>query len=127
MLLPSTGVLEGPSSRTTLVGPEGSVISSVAPGGKVITETLPGGAAYSAPSLVAPVLAPGVFSAYSASVLPAHVAPLTHLVSGYSAPVVPAPLVAGHRSVDTLVAGPSGTIASSRSLTAADLVAPVVW
>lgn len=31
-------VIEGPSSRTTLVGPDGSVISSLQPGGKVIAD-----------------------------------------------------------------------------------------
>ncbi|XP_018563137.1 uncharacterized protein LOC108904902 [Anoplophora glabripennis] len=49
-------VLQGPSSRTTLVGPEGSVISSVAPGGQVVSEQLPGAAVYSGP-VVAPAVA----------------------------------------------------------------------
>lgn len=31
-------IIEGPSSRTTLVGPDGSVISAIQPGGKVISD-----------------------------------------------------------------------------------------
>lgn len=32
------GIIEGPGSRTTLVGPDGSLISSLQPGGKVIAD-----------------------------------------------------------------------------------------
>ncbi|KAJ3649040.1 hypothetical protein Zmor_020802 [Zophobas morio] len=36
--VPSVEVLQGPSSKTTLVGPDGSSISSVSPGGTVVTD-----------------------------------------------------------------------------------------
>ncbi|XP_018563075.1 uncharacterized protein LOC108904860 [Anoplophora glabripennis] len=91
ILAPAAGILQGPSSRTTLVGPEGSVISSVAPGGQVITESLPGAVAYSAPVVVA-----------------------SPVVSAYSAPVIAGGLV----GEQTVVAGPSGTVATGRTLAA---------
>ncbi|KAJ8943399.1 hypothetical protein NQ314_009768 [Rhamnusium bicolor] len=76
IVAPTAGILQGPSSRTTLVGPEGSVISSVSPGGQVVSEQIPGVAAYSAPVLAtSPVVysapavaaygAPGVIAANS--------------------------------------------------------------
>ncbi|XP_045474002.1 uncharacterized protein LOC123680250 [Harmonia axyridis] len=40
-LIPSVEVLQGPSSRTTLLGPDGSALNAAAPGGTVVT----GGAA----------------------------------------------------------------------------------
>ncbi|XP_023309968.1 cuticle protein 16.5-like [Anoplophora glabripennis] len=105
LIAPAAQILQGPSSRTTLVGPEGSVISSVAPGGQVITGSLPGAVAYSAPVVAA---AP-VVSTYAA---PAVVA--SPVVSAYSAPVVAGGLV----GEQTVVAGPSGTIATGKTLAA---------
>ncbi|KAJ8963223.1 hypothetical protein NQ318_018689 [Aromia moschata] len=110
LLAPAASVLQGPSSRTTLVGPEGSVISSVAPGGQVITDSAPGVVAYSAPAIAAAPLV----SAYSAPV-----------VSSYAAPLVTGGVI-GARSV---IAGPSGTIATGSSLAApavATYAAPAV-
>ncbi|KAJ8943394.1 hypothetical protein NQ314_009763, partial [Rhamnusium bicolor] len=144
-VLHGASVLQGPSSRTTLVGPEGSVISSVSPGGQVITEEHPGVVAHAAPVAYASYAAPAVsayaaplrvaHSAYAAPSLVAHSAYATPVVSAYSSPIVSraayaapysysvaAPVVAAHGSVDTVVAGPSGTIATSRGLTTADVV-----
>lgn len=82
---PSSHILQGPSSKTTVIGPEGSAISAVAPGGRIIHEEQPGsvayghgahygGAAYSAShNLFAPH---GGYAGYSG------------LASGYSSPVV---------------------------------------
>ncbi|KAG5879413.1 hypothetical protein JTB14_027236 [Gonioctena quinquepunctata] len=41
LLAPSARIIQGPSSRTTIAGPDGSVIDSVAPGGRIITEEHP--------------------------------------------------------------------------------------
>lgn len=41
--------LQGPSSRTTLVGNDGQIISSVAPGGRIFTEETPGSITHTAP------------------------------------------------------------------------------
>ncbi|KAJ8943398.1 hypothetical protein NQ314_009767 [Rhamnusium bicolor] len=80
ILAPTAGILQGPSSITTLVGPEGRVISSVAPGGQVISKQISGAIAYSAPLLArSPVV-----SAYTA---PAVVAPAAPILSAYLAPV----------------------------------------
>lgn len=103
--------MEGPSSRSTIVGPEGSIISSIAPGGKIITEDLPGVAVHSAPLVHAPLVARTAPWDYSPALLP-------------SAPLVRAPFFPAHGSVDTVVAGPSGTVVSSRSLSPADFVVP---
>lgn len=40
-LIPTVEVLQGPSSRTTVIGPDGSAVNAAAPGGQVVT----GGAA----------------------------------------------------------------------------------
>lgn len=137
--MPSTRIIEGPSSRTTLVGPDGSVIDSVSPGGRVIADS-PAIVAEAAPVVAAAYSAPliksaPIVSAYSTPIVSSYSAPL---VSAYSAPVVSAysapvlstyssPLLASgvvaQKSLDTLVAGPSGTIATSKTLTAPTVVA----
>ncbi|KAJ8963224.1 hypothetical protein NQ318_018690 [Aromia moschata] len=102
LLAPAARVLQGPSSRTTLVGPDGSVISSVAPGGQVITDALPGAVAYSAPvvAAAAPLVAAPAVVARAGPIVPA-----ASFVGG----------VIGDR---TVVAGPSGTIATGRTVAA---------
>ncbi|XP_066254530.1 cuticle protein 16.5-like [Euwallacea similis] len=153
-VLPSTKIIQGPSSRSTVVGPDGSAISSIAPGGQIISEESVGvvaetapvvaaapALAYSAP-LVAAHAAPAVaysapvvaaHTAYAAPVVAAHTAYSAPVVSAYSAPVVStysAPLVSGvatHSTVDTVVAGPSGTIATGRTVASPVVAAaPVV-
>ncbi|ENN74578.1 hypothetical protein YQE_08900, partial [Dendroctonus ponderosae] len=120
-VLPSAKIIQGPSSRTTVVGPDGSAISSVAPAGQIIQEESVGVVAQTAPVVAAPAVAYSAPAAVayslpavaSAPVLSAYSAPI---VSAYSAPVVSAyaaPLVSG---VDTVVAGPSGTIATGRTV-----------
>ncbi|KAH1014960.1 larval cuticle protein F1 [Dendroctonus ponderosae] len=46
---PSAEIIQGPSSKTTLIGPEGSIISAYAPGGKILHEEHPGYVAETAP------------------------------------------------------------------------------
>jgi len=103
-----------------VVGPDGSAISAVAPGGQIIQEESVGVVAHAAPvlSYSAPVVAAHVAApalAYSAPVVAA-----PH-ISAYSAPILSAhsaPIVAGVSALDTLVAGPSGTIATSKTVAA---------
>ncbi|KAG5879401.1 hypothetical protein JTB14_027224 [Gonioctena quinquepunctata] len=154
ILAPSARIIQGPSTRTTIAGPDGSVIDSVAPGGRIVTEEHPGVVAQTGP-LVSTYAAHGihalpvhtayssaysspVVSAYSAPVVSAYSAPVVSAysspwVSAYSSPVVSAyssgPVVSAyaapslvssgvvaHNSVDTVVAGPSGTIATSKTV-----------
>ncbi|KAF7267668.1 hypothetical protein GWI33_019156 [Rhynchophorus ferrugineus] len=169
-VLPSAKIIQGPSTKTTVVGPDGSAISSVAPGGQIVQEESVGvvaetapvvaapAVAYSAPAVVsAPalsyaaktVVAPSasVVSAYSAPVFSAYsapavaysapavaysapslvgaplayaaksvVAPSASLLSAYSAPVVSG--VVASSSFDTVVSGPSGTIATGKTVAA---------
>ncbi|XP_049817498.1 uncharacterized protein LOC126264291 [Aethina tumida] len=96
LVAPTGNVLQGPSSRTTVVGPDGSAISAVAPGGQIVTDESVGVVARTAPVVASPVLA------HSAPIL-AQSAPL----------VAAAPL-----GVDTVVSGPSGVVAASRGLAA---------
>ncbi|KAG5879404.1 hypothetical protein JTB14_027227 [Gonioctena quinquepunctata] len=150
ILAPSARIIQGPSSRTTIAGPDGSVIDSVAPGGSIVTDELPGVVAHTAPVVSAyaahalpahtayagPVLsaysAP-VVSAYSAPVVSAYSAPAVSaysapLWSAYAAPSVVANGVVAQNSVDTVVAGPSGTIATSKTVAAPALYsAPTVY
>ncbi|KAJ8924259.1 hypothetical protein NQ315_007051 [Exocentrus adspersus] len=74
-------VLQGPSRKTTLIGPEGSVISAAAPGGQVIAEQHPGVVAHAAavPQVIAAVLVePEVAAIPTAPLLAAP--PLLHTV-----------------------------------------------
>lgn len=62
--VPSSRILQGPSTRTTIVGPDGSSISAYAPGGQIIlsdTDT---------PALLAPA-APVVYAAPAVVAAPA--------------------------------------------------------
>lgn len=52
-VLPSPKVLEGPSSKTTIIGPDGSKISAFAPGGKILLEENAGPVLQGAPEVVA--------------------------------------------------------------------------
>ncbi|CAH0552033.1 unnamed protein product [Brassicogethes aeneus] len=122
---PSAHILQGPSSRSTIVGPDGSSISSVAPGGQIITEEHAGVVAHSAPVLAhsavvahsAPVVAHSAqFVAHSAPIV-AHSAPVwahSAQVLAHSAPVVAAHhgLVA-HGADSTVISGPSGVISTN--------------
>ncbi|KAJ8963225.1 hypothetical protein NQ318_018691 [Aromia moschata] len=102
-------ILQGPSSRTTLVGPGRSYISSVSPCGQVNTnensyaDYAPSGAAYSAYS--APYASSGVGEQSSVVSGPSGTISSGKSYSdpGYSAPG------------DTVVAGPSGTISTRQS------------
>lgn len=46
---PSAKIIQGPSSKTTLIGPDGSIISAYAPGGQISHEEHPGYLAETAP------------------------------------------------------------------------------
>ncbi|XP_030766343.1 cuticle protein 16.5-like [Sitophilus oryzae] len=105
---PSAHILQGPSSKTTLVGPEGSVISAHAPGGQIVHEEHPGFVAHAAP----------VF-AHAAPVV-AHAAPVVHAAPAHST-VVAHSSAYEHDSV--VVAGPSGTISTGHGAHAAPVVA----
>ncbi|XP_030766352.1 larval cuticle protein F1-like [Sitophilus oryzae] len=102
LVSPSARIIQGPSSRTTVVGPDGSSISSISPAGQIVQQETLGVVARSAPIVAAPAVV-------------AHTAPI---VSAYSAPLLSAysaPLVSGEH---TVIAGPSGTVVSGRSLSA---------
>ncbi|XP_050294698.1 cuticle protein 16.5-like isoform X3 [Anthonomus grandis grandis] len=132
LVAPSAKIIQGPSTRTTVVGPDGSAISSVAPAGQIVQEESVGvvaqtapvvaasapALAYSAPLVAhsAPALAYSAPLAYAA---PAHVAYSAPLVSAYSAPVVASGVV-GH---STVISGPSGTVATGKTVAAAPVVA----
>ncbi|XP_060532197.1 cuticle protein 16.5-like [Cylas formicarius] len=126
ILAPAARIIQGPSSRTTVVGPDGSAISSVAPAGQIVHEESVGVVAETAPVVAgapvlsaysAPVVSAPVVSAYSAPVVSAYSAPVVSapVVSAYSAPLVSAP-AASLLSADTVVAGPSGTVVAGRSV-----------
>lgn len=96
VIAPSAAVIQGPSRKTTLVGPEGSVISAVAPGGQIITEEHPGVVAHAAPThghiVAAPIHAAPAYAA------PAFAAP------AYAAPVHAAPVHAVHAVAPQVIA-----------------------
>ncbi|XP_048523379.1 uncharacterized protein LOC125504842 isoform X2 [Dendroctonus ponderosae] len=96
---PSAHIIQGPSSKTTLIGPEGSIISAHAPGGQIVHEEHPGVIAHAAPVYghISPVVS------HSAPVVAhaAHAAPAT---------VVAHSSAYGHEGV--LIAGPSGQIST---------------
>ncbi|RZC42542.1 hypothetical protein BDFB_010601 [Asbolus verrucosus] len=78
----SARILQGPSSRTTVVGPDGSAISSVSPGGSIVTEQHSGVVAHAAPVVAA---APVVHAAYAAPAVVArhaYVAPVAYAHHG---------------------------------------------
>lgn len=73
----STGaIIQGPSSRSTIVGPDGSAISSFAPGGQIATEAHTGfvGRTIAPIAPIAPIAAPALYShaAYAAPGLYGH-------------------------------------------------------
>ncbi|KAJ8963228.1 hypothetical protein NQ318_018694 [Aromia moschata] len=81
LVVPAGNILQGPSTRTTVVGPDGSVISALAPGGQVITEGEAGAVAQAIP--VAHVqAAPLVAAPLAAAPLVAPVLPLAHELEG---------------------------------------------
>ncbi|KAG5879405.1 hypothetical protein JTB14_027228 [Gonioctena quinquepunctata] len=144
ILAPPARIIQGPSSRTTIAGPDGSVIDSVAPGGSIVTEQHPGVVAHTAPvvstyaahgiralpvhtaysSPVVSAYSTPVVSAYSGPVVSAYSSPVVSayssapVVSAYAAPSVFSSGVVAHNTVDTVVAGPSGTIATSKTVSA---------
>lgn len=97
-----------------MVGPDGSAISSVAPGGQIVQEESVGVVAETAPVVAAPAVA------YSAPLVSAYAAPVVAAPLAYSAPILAG--IAAQSTVDTVVAGPSGTIATGRTV-ASPLVA----
>ncbi|XP_050294695.1 uncharacterized protein LOC126734905 [Anthonomus grandis grandis] len=113
----SAKIIQAPSSRTTVAGPDGSLIHSEQPGASIITEDSPAIVARSEPLIAAPVSysAPLVYSAPLA-----YSAPVVH---GYSAPLAYSAGIVAEKQLDTLVAGPSGTIATSKTVHSPALVA----
>ncbi|XP_050293021.1 cuticle protein LPCP-23-like [Anthonomus grandis grandis] len=111
---PSAKIIQGPSSKTTLVGPEGSVISAVAPGGQIVHEEHPGVIAHATPVVAhhVPVIA------HDAPVVAHHV-PTTVVAHDSSE----------HGHENAIIAGPSGTVARGHGVhgaVAAAHAAPVV-
>lgn len=100
--LVKSAALQGPSSRSTVVGPDGSVIDSVAPGGRIETAVDAGFAAYTAPVVTAAHLAP-------AHVV-AHTAPAAAVVAARSAVVATPHAFVSHTVPSAVVSGPSGAI-----------------
>ncbi|XP_044747257.1 uncharacterized protein LOC123308594 [Coccinella septempunctata] len=116
--IPTGHVIQGPSSRSTIVGPDGSSISSAAPGGTIIADNNGAIIAQGAPSAVissAPriAVAAPVISSYAA------IAPV------WAQQAVAVPAIGRIAAENTVVAGPSGTIAQSRAIDAAHTV--TVW
>lgn len=171
ILLPaSSKIIQGPSSKTTAVGSDGSVVDSVKASAKIISSETPAlvsqpvpitpllppyGAplvtrtavhapvlpayaspyysAFSAPAVAAysPYQAP-VVSAYPAPIVSAHSAPIDSaysapILSAHSAPSVSAysaPVVASRfTQKNTVIAGPSGHIATSKTVAGPAVVA----
>ncbi|CAH2014748.1 unnamed protein product [Acanthoscelides obtectus] len=91
-------VLQGPSSKTTLVGPEGSVISAHQPGGTVVHDEHPGYAAHGHDHA-----APLVYAA------PVHHAAYHVPVVGHHGPVV------AHGHGATVISGPAGHIVAGHA------------
>ncbi|XP_050294702.1 uncharacterized protein LOC126734910 isoform X2 [Anthonomus grandis grandis] len=104
----NAGIIQGPSSKTTLVGPEGSVISAVAPGGQIVHEEHPGVIAH---AHQIPVVAHQVSVAHQVPVL-AHDVPTTVVAHDTG--------VHGHENA--IISGPSGTVARGHGV----VVVPVV-
>ncbi|XP_044747254.1 cuticle protein LPCP-23-like [Coccinella septempunctata] len=143
--IPTGHIVQGPSSRTTVVGPDGSAISSVAPGGTIITDHDATIVAQAAPAaVIAPAARLAVahtpLVAAHSSLVAAHsplVAAHPQLIAApgittYAANVpvlshqaVAVPALGNIAAENTVVAGPSGTITQSRSLDAAQHV--TVW
>ncbi|KAL3287492.1 hypothetical protein HHI36_001962 [Cryptolaemus montrouzieri] len=120
--IPTGNIIQGPSSRSTVIGPDGSSISSVAPGGTIISEN---GATLVAQGAPAAVITPSARIASIAAPLVA--AP--HAIAYGAAPVLApqgiaygaAPLLGNIAAENTLVAGPSGTISQTRGIHGAHL------
>ncbi|KAK9872435.1 hypothetical protein WA026_017893 [Henosepilachna vigintioctopunctata] len=126
--IPTGAVIQGPSSRTTVVGPDGSSISSVAPGGTIVSDH---GATIVAQAAPAAVISPAAHHVAYAAAPVAHVAyaaaPALAVpaVSHYSAAWAPhalaygaVPALGGVAAEKTVVAGPSGTIAQTKAVNA---------
>ncbi|XP_045468740.1 cuticle protein LPCP-23-like [Harmonia axyridis] len=129
--IPTGHIVQGPSSRTTVVGPDGSAISSVAPGGTIITDHDATIVAQAAP---AAVIAPAARLAVAhAPLVAAHSSLIASpAITTYAAhaPVwahqaVGVPAIARVAAENTVVAGPSGTISQTRAIDAAPHV--TVW
>ncbi|CAH2014747.1 unnamed protein product [Acanthoscelides obtectus] len=98
----SSHILQGPSSRSTVIGPDGSLISSYTPGAQVIADHAP------AATLLA--AAPLAYSAHPLAYSAHHLAYAAHHLP-YAAPLAYAAAAPVYgRSSHTVVAGPSGTI-----------------
>lgn len=99
--IPTGHIVQGPSSRTTVVGPDGSAISSVAPGGTIIADhdaTIVSQAAPAAvisPSARHVVASSPIVTAHSALVAPAITSYAAHVpaISTYAAHV---PAITGY-------------------------------
>ncbi|KAF7267675.1 hypothetical protein GWI33_019163 [Rhynchophorus ferrugineus] len=128
----SAKIIQGPSTRTTVVGPDGSSISSVSPGGSIIKQETPGVVADVVP---APAVAysahvayptPFAYTAHGAPLIAAYSAPFAYnspFIPHYSAPFAYSAGVVSQKQLDTVVAGPSGTIATSKTVHSPALVA----
>ncbi|XP_045473959.1 pupal cuticle protein G1A-like [Harmonia axyridis] len=136
--IPTGHIVQGPSSRTTVVGPDGSAISSVAPGGTIITDHDATIVAQAAPAAViapaarlavahAPLVAahssliasPAITTYAAQSPVWAHQAPV------WAHQAIGVPAIARVAAENTVVAGPSGTISQTRAIDAAPHV--TVW
>ncbi|RZC32141.1 hypothetical protein BDFB_003847 [Asbolus verrucosus] len=119
---PAAQVLQGPSSRTTIVGPDGSAISAVAPGGSIVTDSQPAVVAQTVAA--APLVAAAPVVAGPAVVAAPSVLAARSVLAGPS-------LVAGSSVLTglggTVIAGPSGTISAAQPLVAPGVISAAVW
>lgn len=165
-IAPNSKIIEGPSSKTTLTGPDGSVITSDTAGGKVLIEdqegetsqdssvaaTAPQVKVFASPVVYAePVVvasAPAVLAksaqdseADSSQGATARSSQSAPIISTLSAPIVAiqaSPIITPHiapllprvpqNSLETIIAGPSGSIANAKTATGPAVVGgPILY
>lgn len=125
-VLPAPKVLEGPSSKTTIIGPDGSKISAFAPGGKILLEENAGPVLQGAPEVVAVA---GV--AQPLPVVPNHVeevAPVVEISSDGEAVAVEAlatPDAVAVESVEGADLARSATADNSTQIEATTIAVPI--
>lgn len=132
--IPTGHVIQGPSSRSTIVGPDGSSISSVAPGGSIIADNNGAIVSQGAPATVISsparlaLAAPAITSYVAAApwaqqaVVATPWAQQTVVATPWAQRAVALPAIGRIAAENTVVAGPSGTIAQSKAINAAPLV-----
>lgn len=123
--LVKSAALQGPSSRSTIVGPDGSVIDAVAPGGRIETTVDAGLAAYTAPAHLYAHAAPASFVAARSAVVATPHAVVSHTVpSAYYAS--PSAAIVAHGApavVSARFATVNGFVPSVKTLVASPLTA----